>query len=144
MPLDPRSASGKCGPPSGPVFDGTFNSWMTGGVGAGTIAAAQTSQYPYPPTDLQGTPVAGLPLYTSTGAVSTLPVPTLTDTSGKAIVSGSGWFNVNDNVPAPTPISGCTYPDPWAAVGAAIPGGSCTGGVDAALPAEITPPPRRR
>ena len=114
---------------------------MTGGAGAGTIAAAQTSQYPYPPVNLQGTPVAPLPFYTSTGVISTLPVPTFTDLSGKAVGSGNGWFNSNDNQPAPTPIVGCAYPDPWNAVNATIPATGCSGGVDAAVPATITPPP---
>ena len=116
---------------------------MTGGAGAGTIAAAQTSQYPYPPGSLQGTAVAPLPLYTSTGVISTLPIPTYTDLSGKPIGTANGWWNPNDNQLAPTPIVGCTYPDPWNALSAAIPTG-CTGGVDAALPATITPPPQRR
>jgi len=113
---------------------------MTGG-GAPTIAAAQTAQYPYPPDTLQGTAVAELPLYTSTGVISTLPVPTHTDLSGSPIGSADGWFNSNDNQPAPTPIVGCTYPDPWGAIDATIPTG-CAGG--AALPAAITPPPQRR
>ncbi|KAF8171111.1 ectomycorrhiza-upregulated exo-beta-1,3-glucanase GH5 [Pholiota molesta] len=146
MPPDPRSASGKCGPPSGPVFDETFAPWMTGGAGAaGTLAPALASQYPYPPADLQGTPVAGLPLYTPTGAVATLPAPTLTDSGVKVVgVQGSGWFNANDKEAAPTPVAGCMYPDPWDAVGAAVPGGACSAGAGAAVPAEITPPPRRR
>ncbi|KAF9471389.1 glycoside hydrolase family 5 protein [Pholiota conissans] len=145
MPLDPRSAIGKCGASTGPVFDGTFESWMTGGAGAGDIGAAQTAQYPYPPSDLQGTPVDNLPLYTSTGAISTLPAPTYTDAAGKTVGVnvGNGWFNTNDNALAPTPIPGCKYPDTWDAQGAPIPTG-CSGGANAAVPAAITPPPTRR
>ena len=140
MPTDPRTALGSCGPPSGPIFPQTFQPWMTGGAGAGTIAAAQTTQYPYPPDSLQGTAVAQLPLYTSTGVISTLPVPTPTDLSGRPVGSANGWFNNNDNQLAPTPIVGCAYPDPWNAISATIPTG-CTGGVGATLPAAITPPP---
>lgn len=114
---------------------------MTGGAGAGTMAAAQTAQYPYPPANLQGTAVAPLPFYTSTGVITTLPAPTFTNRGGKAVGSANGWFNSNDNQPAPTPIVGCTYPDPWDALTATIPTG-CSGGVDAATPATITPPPR--
>jgi len=114
---------------------------MTGGAGAGTIDAAQTAQYPYPPGSLQGSPVAQLPLYTSTGVISTLPVPTFTDLSGSPVGSANGWFNSNDNQPAPTAIVGCVYPDPWDALTATIPTG-CIGGADAALPAVITPPPQ--
>jgi hypothetical protein len=144
MPTDPRSALGYCGAGAGPAFPQSFDSWMTGGAGAGTIAAAQTASYPYPPASLsQGSAVAQLPLYTSTGAIITLPAPTPTDLRGSAIGTANGWHNTNDNQPAPTPIVGCTYPDPWDALTAAIPTG-CTGGVNAAVPATITPPPHRR
>lgn len=144
MPLDPRVAIGSCGPSSGPVWDGTFESWMTGGADAGTIVSSQTALYPWPPTDLQGTDVSILPYYTSTGSIATLPAPTFTDTSGKTINSGDdGWFNVNDNAPGPTPIPGCAYPDPWNAVDVPVPTG-CSGGANAAVPAIITPPPSRR
>jgi len=143
MPADPRTVLGKCGAPVGPIFPQSFDSWMTGGAGANTIAPALTTQYPYPPASLQGSPVAQLPIYTSTGAISTLPAPTPTDLNGKAIGSADGWFNDNDNQPAPTPIAGCTYPDPWDALAATIPTG-CSGGADAVKPAAITPPPQRR
>ena len=144
MPLDPRVAIGSCGPSSGPVWDNTFESWMTGGADAGTIVSSQTELYPWPPTDLQGTDVSILPYYTSTGSIATLPAPTFTGTSGKTISAGDdGWFNVNDNEPGPTPIPGCAYPDPWNAVDVPVPTG-CSGGANAAVPAIITPPPSRR
>ena len=103
---------------TGPVFNGKYESWMTGG--AGSVQVATT--YPWPPASIVLAP-AGLPTYTSTGAISTLPVPTYTDSAGKPIVSGNGWFNAADNTPAPTPIAGCTYPDPWDALSAAVPAG---------------------
>ena len=140
MPLDPRAALGACGASSGPAFDGTFAPWMTGGAGAGTVPASQTTIYPYPPTDLQGTLVSGLPLYTSTGAIATLVAPTPTGSGGNAISPGDGWFNANDAQSAPTPIAGCVYPDPWDALDATAPTG-CSGGADGPAPAAITPPP---
>ncbi|KAF8911676.1 glycoside hydrolase superfamily [Gymnopilus junonius] len=146
IPTDPRSAIGFCGPSTGPVFDGTFDSWMTGGVGAGTISPDQTTQYPWPPVSLVNvtTPVTALPVYTSTGSIATLPAPTFTGANGNVVdPTVDGWFNANDNAPGPTPIVGCSYPDPWNALNVSVPTG-CTGGANAAVPAAITPPPSRR
>lgn len=147
MPLDPRVAIGACGPSAGPIWDDTFESWQTGGASAGTIAPTLTVQYPWPPTDLQGTDVSLLPLYTSTGSISTLPAPTFTDTSGNSINAGDdGWFNPSDIQPGPTPIPGCDYPtDPWNAIDVPVPTATvCSGGASAAVPAIVTPPPSRR
>ncbi|KAF8161514.1 glycoside hydrolase superfamily [Crassisporium funariophilum] len=141
MPTDPRAAVGTCGASTGPIWDQTFQPWMTGGVGAGNIGAAAAT-YPYPPVLLPDTPAAvvDLPLYTATGTIATLPAPTYTDTNGKPIAAGNGWFNAQDTTPAPTPIAGCTYPDPWDAVNAVVPGPTCVGG---GIVASVTPPPRR-
>jgi hypothetical protein len=119
IPKDPRTALGTCGDSTSP-FAG-FAASITGGAGAGQM---QTS-YPWPPASLNQAPAVptALPVYTATGAIHTLPVPTYTDSAGKPIVSGNGWFNADDNTPAPTPIAGCTYPDPWNAVTAAVPAG---------------------
>ncbi|PPQ80107.1 hypothetical protein CVT25_001475 [Psilocybe cyanescens] len=145
IPTDPRTVIGTCGPSSGPVFDGTFDPWMTGGAGAGNLDPTQSVQYPWPPAQLDdGNDPVQLPLYTSTGSIATLPMPTFTDNKGKTIdATANGWFNANDNAPGPTPIPGCSYPDPWNAVNATIPTG-CSGGASAAVPAVITPPPSRR
>ncbi|PPQ73542.1 hypothetical protein CVT24_007452 [Panaeolus cyanescens] len=142
IPRDPRTAIGVCGPPDGPIFDDSFDAWVTGGAGAGNLRPAQTEPYPFPPTALADAPapVSLLPVYTPTGAISTLPPPTFTDTKGNAIVSGNGWFNPQDNIPAPTPIADCTYPDPWDAVMVPVPP-LCTGAPDN-LAAQITPPPQ--
>jgi len=141
MPTDPRTALGTCGPSAGPVFD-KFAPWMTGGAGAGNIDASQAVQYPFPPKALTNAgPVAELPVYTPTGTIVTLPMPTYTNTAGKPVGSGNGWFNANDKSPAPTPISGCSYPNAWDAQNAAAPAG-CTG--TDVVPPVITPPPRRR
>ena len=129
MPTDPRSALGACGPPAGPTFT-SFLPWMTGGAGAGVIAAAQTQPYPYPPVTLEDTPYSAtlLPSYTSTGAISTLPPPTYTNTKGATINAGNGWFDAQDTQAAPTPIAGCTYPNAWDALSAALPPAGVCGG----------------
>ncbi|KAH9477953.1 putative glucan 1,3-beta-glucosidase D [Psilocybe cubensis] len=140
MPKDPRTVIGACGPPTGPSWGGKFESWMTGGAGAGSVPI-QTAQYPWPPAQLaDGNVVSQLPLYTSTGTPVTLPMPTFTDSNGQAVsVTANGWFNPNDNGPAPTPIAGCSYPDPWNANGVPIPAGCGAGGLVSR--AQITPPP---
>ena len=131
MPKDPRSALGTCGAATNP-FAG-YESWMTGGAGAGTMRTT----YAWPPASINLAPAAaGLPTYTTTGAISTLPVPTYTDSAGKPLGTGNGWFNANDNTPAPTPIAGCTYPDPWDALSAAVPAG-CGFAAAGAVPAPI-------
>ena len=109
---------------------------MTGGAGAGDIAAAQTEPYPFPPVTLESPPYAAslLPSYTSTGSISTLPPPTYTNTKGASINAGNGWFDAQDTLAAPTPIAGCAYPNAWDAVSATLPpavvcGGAAAGGV---------------
>ena len=133
MPKDPRSAIGTCGASAGPVFSGQFDSWMTGGAGAGELK----STIAWPPASINLAPAAAnaLPTYTTTGVVTTLPAPTYTNTAGQPIVSGNGWFNANDNRLAPAPISGCPYPNPWDARNVAIPDGC---GVPAAGPLTST------
>jgi len=142
MPTDPRSALGACGAAAGPIFSQSFQSWMTGGAGAGALGSAQTLQYPYPPVTLEDTPfsVTLLPSYTSTGAISTLPAPTYTNSQGHTINAGNGWFNAQDTLAAPTPIAGCTYPDAWDALSVSLPpAGVCGGGAaPARAPSLIT------
>ena len=106
---------------------------MTGGAGAGQIGAAQTAEYPYPPVTLEAPGYAAtlLPSYTSTGAISTLPPPTYTNTQGKTINAGNGWFDAQDTLSAPTPISGCAYPNAWNAVSVALPPAGVCGGAAA-------------
>jgi len=143
MPTDPRMALGTCGASVGPVFSDSFQPWMTGGAGAGVIAPAQTSPYPYPPTTLEDTPysVSLLPSYTSTGAISTLPPPTYTNTKGAKINAGNGWFDAQDTMAAPTPIAGCTYPDAWDALSVALPAAGVCGGATAGAGVVATPIP---
>ena len=122
MPRDPRSVSGACVAAGGPT--GTFTGYqpyMTGGTGAG--APSDAGSYPWPPANIAGVEAApaALPSYTATGTIATLAEPTFTGTSGQVIPGGDGWFDDSDTAPAPTPISGCTYPDPWDSEDAAIP-----------------------
>ncbi|KAF5374698.1 hypothetical protein D9615_008928 [Tricholomella constricta] len=126
MPKDPRTSLGTCASlgVSGPIFDGNFQSWQTGGAGAGTIAPSATSRFPWPPASISnvGVPASLLPTYTATGTVATLSPPTLSPSPTKSVDVGKGWFNAQDTAGAPTPIAGCTYPsDAWDAIDAAVP-----------------------
>lgn len=131
-------------------FVGTYSSWQTGGVGAGTINPSASSQFGvWPPPTLAGiTPneVTLLPMYTNTASVETLPMPTHIITTGGAtstISAGDGWLDTLDTQGGVTAMTGCTYPDPWNAVsGVALPTAACTG-LPAAVPL-ITPPPPAR
>ncbi|KAG6849606.1 hypothetical protein H0H93_006963 [Arthromyces matolae] len=125
VPPDPRTALGTCASlgVSGPIFDGQFQSWQTGGVGAGTIAPSSTSNYPWPPATISNAGAAAnlLPTYTPTGTIVSLPPPTLTASATVSVDPGNGWYNAQDTLGAPTPIAGCTYPDPWDAIDVAVP-----------------------
>ncbi|KAF8623392.1 hypothetical protein AX17_007430 [Amanita inopinata Kibby_2008] len=123
MPTDPREAIGTCASLgiSGDPFDGNFESWQTGGAGAGTISPTITEEFPWPPVSFSGldVPVTDLPTYTPTGAIEPLPPPTFTLHSVPGI--GNGWYNAQDTSPAYTAISGCIYPDAWNAVSTTVP-----------------------
>lgn len=129
MPKDPRVAVGKCaslGTEEAP-FDGTYLPWQTGGSGAGTLAPTFTAANPWPPTTISNVEVAValLPMYTPTGTVATLPPATVTATGVSKI---DGWANTADNALAPTPITGCVYPDAWDALAATAPASGCATG----------------
>jgi glucan 1,3-beta-glucosidase len=103
---------------------------MTGGAGAGTLIPSETLQYPFPPITLEAPSIAAsfLPSYTSTGAISTLPAPTYTNSKGSTISAGDGWFNTQDILDAPTPIAGCAYPNAWDAISVTLPSAVVCGG----------------
>ncbi|RPD70874.1 glycoside hydrolase [Lentinus tigrinus ALCF2SS1-7] len=128
MPKDPHTALGKCESLGANMaaFDGDYQSWMTGGASAGTIAASATQSLQWPPaslTDIPAASMASIPQYTPTGTISTLPPPSF---SASATVSvGNGWFDASDTTPAFTPIAGCAYPDAWDANDAQIPVSGC-------------------
>jgi len=113
MPKDPRDSQGKCaalGVTPTQQFDGTYLPWQTGGEGAGDIPPSATASFPWPPVSITNIGAPSLmPQYTPTGVVTTLPPPTFTATN----VDIDGWFNSGDTAPAPTLISGCSYPNAW-------------------------------
>ena len=150
MPTDPREADGVCGnisPWTPPLL-----AWQTGGAGAGTIAAADLAELPWPPATISGGgAVARLPTYTPTGVVPTLPEPTFSPRpTGNEFTAGTGWNNAADTAGLMVPVSTCSYLDPW--IGAADPPSPLCGRAtkrrleqdyyryDAAEPV-ITPPP---
>jgi len=106
--------------------------WQTGGVGAGSIAAATTQQLPWPPLTINNIPnptaVNLLPTYTNTAPAETLSMSTPTFTANGAVSTasaGNGWANPNDTGGGPTTVAGCTYPDPWNAIDAPMPTAPC-------------------
>ncbi|KAG6820386.1 hypothetical protein H0H93_001156 [Arthromyces matolae] len=126
IPVDPRTALGTCHSLgiSNSDFSGTFQSWQTGGAGAGDIPASISSNFPWPPATISNAgPESQLPTYTPTGTVVALPPPTLTASATAKIDAGSGWFNTKDTGGAPTPVVGCKYPDAWDAINVALPTG---------------------
>lgn len=129
MPTDPRKSVGKCKALNAPQapFPGTYSSWQTGGAGAGTIAAAVSASYPWPPATLSGVVgdiYAALPTYTPTSTISTLPPAQLTPSASE----GDGWFNPKDTAGAMITVSGCTYPNAWDSAGAVAPTAVCPAG----------------
>ncbi|KAL0578127.1 hypothetical protein V5O48_003870 [Marasmius crinis-equi] len=138
MPKDPREADGYCAKLgiTDNSFAGTYQPWMTGGVGAGTIAASATVGFEWPPASLSGVPAASIsfvPTYTPTGTVSTLSGPSSASTI-------KGWFDASDTVSAPTTIAGCTYPDAWNAQDATVPASRCGAGGAGAGTGALTSP----
>ena len=128
MPKDPRTSQGKCAAlsvtPTQP-FGGTYLPWQTGGDGAGNIPASTTASFPWPPTTISNALAVPslLPQYTPTGVVTTLPPPTNTPSN----VQMDGWFDGGDTALAPTPISGCSYPNAWdAPLDLALPIAGCS------------------
>ncbi|KAK8864596.1 hypothetical protein IAR55_001846 [Kwoniella newhampshirensis] len=160
IPTDPREAIGICAAQAGVTqnsFGGTYSSaYMTGGAGANTIPAAQSSSYPWPPasfTNVAAGEMDSLPQYTQTGTPITMPGPTFTSPGSTATISaGSGWFNAAaDSRQAYVEIAGCSYPPEYSAANLPIPTDACGAGLTqpvkrsellerAAFP-QPTPPP---
>jgi glucan 1,3-beta-glucosidase len=149
MPTDPRDSIGVCAAlnVSNDPFNGTFQSWQTGGAGAGTIAPSDLQSFgAWPPSTLSSVTIAPtlLPTYTPTAAIPSLtfitPTPSITaaaDAGASASASradaasitasvGSGWFDAQDTLSVMTPVAGCTYPDAWSALSSTVPP-PCTG-----------------
>ncbi|RPD62162.1 glycoside hydrolase [Lentinus tigrinus ALCF2SS1-7] len=117
IPTDPREAQGLCvslNLGGSTLWNGTYESWQTGGSGAGTIAAtalASFSQYPPPAlSNVNGANPTQLPMYTATSAVPTLPTPSF---SAATTTGGDGWADPADTSLAAVQIAGCVYPDAW-------------------------------
>ncbi|KAJ3731574.1 glycoside hydrolase family 5 protein [Lentinula guzmanii] len=132
IPTDPREATGVCAAQGvSQPWNQTFQSWQTGGAGAGTIAATATAEFGiWPPVQISGVAadqMAFVPTYTPTGSVATLPPPTLTATT-RSVSEGNGWFDLSDTTSAATAIAGCSYPDAWDAISATVPATVCGGG----------------
>lgn len=133
IPKDPRTAVGTCAAlgVSGPIFDGTFQSWQTGGAGAGTIAPSSVSSYgQYPPTSINGLTAGAiqsyLPTYTPTGSpIPTLPPPTFSPKPPSSVSIGNGWYDEDDQALSPTEVAGCSYPSAWDAVSSPMPTAFC-------------------
>jgi glucan 1,3-beta-glucosidase len=132
IPKDPRTAVGKCqalGVAQSP-WAGTYSAWQTGGAGAGTIAAAVSASYPWPPVTLSGlggAAYADLPTYTPTGTIETLPPAQLTPQASE----GNGWYDAQDTAGLMVTVSGCTYPNAWDSAGAVAPTARCPAGAPA-------------
>ncbi|KIJ63488.1 glycoside hydrolase family 5 protein [Hydnomerulius pinastri MD-312] len=148
MPTDPRTAVGTCAAlgVTGQPFNGQYDSWQTGGAGAGTIAPSLIQSYSqYPPPGMSGLPAGAnqalMPTYTSTSAIPTLPPPTFSPSPPKTVSLGNGWFDSADTGLAPTAVQGCSYPDAWDAVGSAMPTALCPSATGAAAAPVLTPAP---
>lgn len=143
IPKDPREHAGVCAAaiaeqgftPLDPTatFTAFPSPWMTGGAGAGTVAADQVAAYgQWPPTSIVGpvgTQATNLPIYTATGTPITLSAstPTAYPSGASTISVGNGWVNTADTAPWQTPIAGCSYLAPYDGVYAPIPTARCTG-----------------
>jgi glucan 1,3-beta-glucosidase len=106
---------------------GAYSAWQTGGAGAGTIAAAETRSYPWPPAALSGLGGAAynlVPTYTPTATISTLPPAQLTPSAPQ----GNGWYDAQDTASAMVTVSGCSYPNAWDSAGAVAPTALCPAG----------------
>ncbi|RDX49667.1 glycoside hydrolase [Lentinus brumalis] len=117
IPSDPRDTLGTCaslGYPQDLPWNGTYQSWQTGGSGAGTIAStalASFSQYPPPSlSNVNGADPTQLPMYTATSVVPTLSTPVF---ASATVTEGDGWADAADTSLAVVQVAGCVYPDAW-------------------------------
>ncbi|KAI6101447.1 glycoside hydrolase family 5 protein [Pisolithus croceorrhizus] len=125
IPKDPRAAVGTCAAlgVSGPIFDGTFQSWQTGGAGAGTIAPSSVSYTANTPRH-QLMPTSRLILPTGS-PIPTLPPPTFSPKPPSSVSIGNGWYDEDDQALSPTEVVGCSYPSAWDAVSSPMPTAFC-------------------
>jgi glucan 1,3-beta-glucosidase len=146
-------------------FNNTYQPYQTGGGDGQIAASALASVGQWPPPTMSAFPATlaweNAPVYTPTGTLSALPMPTITDAKGRtASLSASGWANTADAMTTQyVPVAGCSYPDPWtigptptpvcaggetgATLGAALATGSPVGSI-VSLPAPTSTAARRR
>ncbi|KAJ7627476.1 glycoside hydrolase family 5 protein [Roridomyces roridus] len=137
MPIDPRTASGKCAAVGVDVapFAGPYSAYQTGGSGAGTIVASSLSSFgQFPPATISNLPSGAmgfLPTYTATAGIQTLsyvmPAVSVTPTATPTVSVGSGWVDASDTASFVTAVAGCTYTDAWSALSLPAPTALCTG-----------------
>lgn len=142
FPKDPRGYYGTCNRvvntpgynvlpmPTDLAFTAFPSPWMTGGAGAGTIAATQLAQYgQWPPVTVNGVPTAtNLPRYTATGKPITLSASTPSaypSAASTTISPGNGWANKNDTAGYYAPASACSYTLPYSGVYQPVPTAPC-------------------
>ncbi|KAI0664584.1 glycoside hydrolase [Cubamyces menziesii] len=114
MPTDPRDSEGACD--NTDPFTPPLQAWMTGGAGAGQIPATAQAALAWPPQSLTDVADLGtIPQYTQTGALVTLPPPTITASAASATstLSEGSWNNPSDTASMWVPIATCGYLDPW-------------------------------
>lgn len=149
IPNDPREAIGMClqDGVSGTDFSGTFSEpYMTGGPGAGTIAASDSASYPWPPaslTNVAAGQMTSLAQLTQTGTPITMPGPSFTSPgSSETINAGNGWFNsVADTRSAYATIAGCAYPPEYSGANLGVSGGACGAGLTQPTKRNAAPEP---
>ncbi|KAJ1306352.1 hypothetical protein OPQ81_007358 [Rhizoctonia solani] len=107
MPTDPRTAAGSCGNSNPRTTTFTPHN-------QNTITAAYRSAHPFPPRTIVDA-TGGLATYTETGTPIIMPGPEFSGVSVPTKQSGTWEHDW-------APVAGCTYPDSWNAVGAAVPG----------------------
>lgn len=117
--------------PTTAIFSTYPSPWMTGGAGAGTIAADQLASYSqWPPTSIRepiGTQATLLPTYTATGTPITLTAstPTAYPSGASTYRQGTGWADASDTAQWYVTKSGCSYDLPYDGVYAAVPTVAC-------------------
>ncbi|OSD08667.1 glycoside hydrolase family 5 protein [Trametes coccinea BRFM310] len=122
MPTDPRDSEGVC--ENTDPFNPPLQAWMTGGTGAGQIPATAQAALAWPPSSLTDVAdIATLPQYTQTGALVSLPAPTLTASAAgtTSVLSAGSWNNPSDTASMWVPVATCGYLDPWMGPDASTP-----------------------
>lgn len=119
---------------SGTDFSGTFSEpYMTGGAGAGTIAASDSASYPWPPasfTNVAAGDMTSLAQLTQTGTPITMPAETFTSPgSSETINVGDGWFNAANTRRAYATVAGCAYPPEYSGADLGVSNGACGAGL---------------